>query len=202
MGEFGGIRNYELRPCDLPSREDGQLAWLTFALTFDGYEEKGGFDKCLNFAEGIRASWESTGALPTNISDLRTALFMEQRGWRLGGEGPLADDAWRYWSALVAAMRELLPISGSLHPSSFYSLCKELGAKSNEIFVRDEGGNERDVHIPFDDPGGSCFRVRESLSPRGACSRSCRGCGRSTTPPRLGRGGAAAPPPTESDGHR
>jgi hypothetical protein len=38
------VSNDELRSIDLPRREQGQMAWIEFALTFNGYEAKGGFD--------------------------------------------------------------------------------------------------------------------------------------------------------------
>lgn len=109
MSEFGEISNEELRREQLPSRDDEQMVWISFALTFDGYREKGGFDRCARFAEKTRARWESSGALPTNLRDLRSALYMEQRAWRWGDEGPFTEDEWRYWSALVDAIGELLP---------------------------------------------------------------------------------------------
>jgi hypothetical protein len=85
------------------------MAWIEFALTFDGYEAKGGFSKCATLAEKARARWESSGALPSKLTDLRSVLFFEQRGWRHGPEGPFTADEWRYWCALVDAIRELLP---------------------------------------------------------------------------------------------
>lgn len=103
------IPNEELRRDHLPARSDDQLAWIEFALTFDGYEAKGGFNKCAAFAEKTRAGWESSGALPSNLSGLRAALFFEQRGWRWSAEEPFTEDEWRYWQAMVDAIRELLP---------------------------------------------------------------------------------------------
>lgn len=110
MNEFGSVSNEELRRGHLPARDDDQLTWIDFALTFDGYEEKGGFDKCAAFADATRARWESSGELSMNLSDLRTALYFEQRRWRWGDEGPFTEDEWRYWHALVDAIRGLLPV--------------------------------------------------------------------------------------------
>jgi len=103
------LSNEQLRPEDLPSRDDPQMAWVEFALTFDGYKAKGSFEECASFGERTKAEWEASGKLPTNLTDLRSALFMEQRSWRHGPEEPFTDQEWRYWSALVGAVRELLP---------------------------------------------------------------------------------------------
>jgi hypothetical protein len=99
MTEFGLVSNEELRREHLPPRDDGQMTWISFALTFDGYEEKGDFDKCAAFADATRARWESSGELPSNITDLRTALYFEQRRWRWGDGAPFTEDEWRYWHA-------------------------------------------------------------------------------------------------------
>ena len=77
--------------------------------TLDGYEEKGDFEACLAFANEVRARWESTGTLPADLADLRTALFFEQRRWRHSNEDPFTAEEWRYWTSLVNAIRELLP---------------------------------------------------------------------------------------------
>ena len=109
VDEFGEIANERLRRDHLPSPSDDQMAWIDFALTFDGYAAKG--DACAKFAERTRKRWESSDALPSELSDLRSALFFEQRRWRWGDEGAFTPEEWRYWSALVDAMRDHLPPS-------------------------------------------------------------------------------------------
>jgi hypothetical protein len=101
--------NEILRREHLPGATDDQMTWIHFALTFDGYEEKGGFDTCASFADATRKHWQQTGALPDDLSDLRAALFFEQRRWRHSDEQPFTDDEWRYWRALVHAISETLP---------------------------------------------------------------------------------------------
>ncbi len=109
-GEFGEITpSDELRRHHLPSRDDSQMAWIEFALKFDGYAEMGGSEECATFANSVRARWQSSGSLPSKLGDLRTAVFFEQRRWRWGDEAPFTEDEWRYWHALVNAIRELLP---------------------------------------------------------------------------------------------
>ena len=50
-----------------------------FALTFDGYEHWGAFEKCAEVANAERQN---------TLTDLRTCLFFEQRRWRHSGYGP------------------------------------------------------------------------------------------------------------------
>jgi hypothetical protein len=108
-GEFGRIIwNDELRCEDLPSRDDSQMTWIEFALTLDGYKEKGGSEKCAAFAREVHLRWTSDARLPRDLSDLRSALFFEQRRWRWSAEQPFTESEWRYWHALVDAIRELL----------------------------------------------------------------------------------------------
>jgi hypothetical protein len=108
VSDFSEITNDELRRDHLPSQSDDQLVWISFALKFDGYSEKGGFDQCAAFAEKTRTRWESSGALPSDLSDLRAALYFEQRRWRWSEEEPFTEGEWRYWHALVDAIRERL----------------------------------------------------------------------------------------------
>jgi hypothetical protein len=96
----------------VPRPDDDQLVWIEFALTFDGYAEKGDFGACAAFANGVRARWLATDVLPENVSDLRTVLFFEQRRWRWSNEEPFTDDEWRYWRALGEAILRLLPSDG------------------------------------------------------------------------------------------
>ncbi len=102
------IPNEHLKPEHLPEPEDNQLVWISFALTFDGYAEKGTQEACAAFANAVRNRWEEAGALPTGLSDLRTALFYEQRRWRWSDEAPFTEKEWRYWRSLIDAIRREL----------------------------------------------------------------------------------------------
>ena len=66
-----------------------------FALTFDGYEHHGSFDKCADIANGRQHD---------TLVDLRTCLFFEQRRWRHFGDGPTGD-ALEYIRELVRSIR-------------------------------------------------------------------------------------------------
>lgn len=105
---MSGIPNESLRLEHLPRRSDDQLVWVKFALTFDGYAEKGGFEACNQFADQVRARWDAHGYLPTDLSDLRSALFFEQRRWRHSTEEPFAAEERGYWGALVEGIRKAL----------------------------------------------------------------------------------------------
>jgi len=95
-------------PEHLPKPEDDQLVWIQFALTFDGYAEKGTQEICAAFANAARDRWEEAGTLPAGLSDLRAALFYEQRRWRWSDEAPFTERQWRYWRSLVDAIRHAL----------------------------------------------------------------------------------------------
>lgn len=76
--------------------------WSTiaeFALTFDGYEANGSFEKCAEIANARRHE---------TLTDLRTCLFFEQRRWRHFGEEP-DDDALRYLRSIVDSIRAMVP---------------------------------------------------------------------------------------------
>ena len=110
------IPNEHLRREQLPGLDDDQLVWIQFALTFDGYAEKGTYEACAAFANAARDHWEQAGTLPVGLNDLRAALFFEQRRWRWSNEGPFTDNEWRYWRSLVEAIRHELPQEDRLLP--------------------------------------------------------------------------------------
>jgi len=110
------IPNERLRREQLPGPDNDQLAWIRFALTFDGYAEKGTHEACAAFANAARDRWDQAGTLPVGLNDLRAALFFEQRRWRWSNEGPFTDNEWRYWRSLVEAIRHELPQDNRLPP--------------------------------------------------------------------------------------
>lgn len=91
------IPNRALTREDLPAPDAPADAVLEFALTFNGYEHHGSFERC---AETANAHKHET------LTDLRTCLFFEQRrshhfGWLT--EAHLAE----MW-ALIEMIREQL----------------------------------------------------------------------------------------------
>lgn len=70
----------------------------TFALSFDGYEYAGSFERCADIADG---------PMPSDVNDLRAALFFEQRRWRHFGEEP-DPCALAHIRAILARLREQL----------------------------------------------------------------------------------------------
>ena len=73
------IVNKNLTLSDIPSLDAGWDEFSEFALTFDGYNVWGSFDKCAEIANDRRHE---------SLTDLRTCLFFEQRRWRHFGEHP------------------------------------------------------------------------------------------------------------------
>jgi hypothetical protein len=90
------------------SDDDDQMVWIKFALTFDGYAEMGSQSSCAEFANKAREDWEKSSELPHELSQLRTALFYEQRRWRWSNEEPFTNEEWQYWRSLVDAIRRIL----------------------------------------------------------------------------------------------
>src|SRR5439155_10121888 len=78
-----------------------------FALTFDGYEYAGSLQACRALADWIRSEWRDIHQLPAHLSELRAALFYEQRRARWTDTDPRGADL-RYIRALVAAIALLV----------------------------------------------------------------------------------------------
>lgn len=96
---FGGsevtvreIVNKDLTLSDIPSSD---ASWGEFALTFDGYNVWGSFDKCAEIANARRHE---------SLTDLRTCLFFEQRRWRHFGEDP-DEEAMMYLRGVIEKIR-------------------------------------------------------------------------------------------------
>lgn len=89
------IANNDLTPDDIPSPDAEWDEIQEFALTFNGYEFWGSFEKCADMANARRRG---------SPSEIRTCLFFEQRRWRHFGEDPDAE-AMIYIRELVDQIR-------------------------------------------------------------------------------------------------
>jgi hypothetical protein len=89
------IANENLTMSDIPSADASWEEIGEFALTFDGYEVWGSFERCAEIANAKRQE---------SLTDLRTCLFFEQRRWRHFGEEP-DEEAIAYIRGLVAKIR-------------------------------------------------------------------------------------------------
>ncbi|MFT3896099.1 MAG: HNH endonuclease [Thermomonas sp.] len=91
-----GIKKTDLRLADVPEPTAGPEVIEAFALTFDGYEECGSFERCAAIAN---ARCHGT------LFELRSCLFFEQRRWHHLGEAPDAK-ADAYHRELISMIRE------------------------------------------------------------------------------------------------
>ena len=98
------IANADLSECDVPSPNSGWHEIGRFALSFNGYEWWGSFEKCAEIGERGLKAFRATGALPDSLTELRTCLFFEQRRWRHFGFDP-DEEARPYISALLEGTR-------------------------------------------------------------------------------------------------
>jgi hypothetical protein len=85
------ITNDQLTVTIIPSPKSKWPAIQNFALTYDGYESWGSFEKCAEVANAGRCA---------TLTELRTCLFFEQRRWRHFGESP-DREAMKYIRGLV-----------------------------------------------------------------------------------------------------
>ena len=101
------IPNEALTVADVPDIMADWPEIAPFALTFDGYEYTGGQRGCAALAEWMRDDWRDIHQLPAHLSELRAALFYEQRRARWTDTDPRGADL-RYIRALVAAIALLV----------------------------------------------------------------------------------------------
>ena len=101
------IPNEALRVADVPDITAGWPEIAEFALTFDGYEYTGSLEACRALADWIRSEWRDICQLPAHLSELRAALFYEQRRARWTDTYPSGADL-RYIRALVATIAVLV----------------------------------------------------------------------------------------------
>jgi hypothetical protein len=76
---MSGIANRDLVVSRIPKQDADWSTIAEFALTFNGYEHHGSFERCAEIAGARRVN---------TLTELRTCLFFEQRSWRNAGEEP------------------------------------------------------------------------------------------------------------------
>ncbi|WP_027482058.1 hypothetical protein [Deinococcus pimensis] len=108
--DFPIIPNEQLRLTDVPAADASWYEIGTFALKFNGYEHRGSFNACADLANAALETFEEFGGVPTDLTDLRTCLFFEQRRWRHFGDEP-DEEAMPYIRALVEAIRQAVALT-------------------------------------------------------------------------------------------
>ncbi len=99
------IANADLTRFDVPSSGAAWAEIGKFALSFNGYEYWGSFEKCAEIANRWRDAYHSESSLPDSLAELRTCLFFEQRRWRHFGLDP-DEEGTNYIHAIVERIRE------------------------------------------------------------------------------------------------
>ena len=111
--ECGAMRPHEGVPLtrgavpDLGAVRTAEL-WSTFApfaLSYYAYDHHTDVGARAN---RTREAYRATGELPETESELRLALFFEQRRWRHFGVDP-DEEAWAYIGALLGRLKAVLP---------------------------------------------------------------------------------------------
>jgi len=105
---FDQISNQDLTEQDLPPPDAQWWQIWEFALTFDGYDHWGSFDKCAEIANCWAASYAQQQALPESLTELRTCLFFEQRRWHHFGRDPDEASTRYIWDLLEDIRRRVL----------------------------------------------------------------------------------------------
>ncbi len=99
------IPNNELTEGDIPAPGTDWSIIIPFALTFDGYEYWGSFDRCFDVAKTHWSAYKHDGRVPSALVDLRTCLFAFQRSWRKSDEGVVEGRDLAYIHALIEGIR-------------------------------------------------------------------------------------------------
>ena len=85
-GPRGGEFDFFHRPLTSDGIPEADAPWYPdvaeFALSFDGYEALGTFDRVADLYSRVRKTWDESGALPPDLIELRTTLFFLQRSLR------------------------------------------------------------------------------------------------------------------------
>ena len=98
------IPNSQLMEKDIPSSGATWKKILPFALTFNGSEHWGSFEKCREIAKVGIASYRDKKPFTQSLTDLRTCLFYEARRWNHLEKSP-NKMAMAYIHALLEAIR-------------------------------------------------------------------------------------------------
>jgi len=98
------IPNSQLIENDIPSSRASWKKIVPFALTFNGYEHWGTFEKCREVAKHGVDLYRSKQELSQSLTDLRTCLFFEARRWHHFEKSP-GKNGMEYIHALVEAIR-------------------------------------------------------------------------------------------------
>jgi len=92
---------------EIPEPDADYEVIAEFALTYNAYEQMGGFAYVAQLANEASHTWRATGSLPKHLDALRACLFFEQRRHRHFGDPP-EGEALDYVQALLSAMRDTL----------------------------------------------------------------------------------------------
>lgn len=92
------VANTDLTPTDIPPADADWYTIAEFALTYDGYQRWGSFEKCAEIANAQRHG---------SLDELRTCLFFEQRRWRHFGDEPDAE-SMAYIRGVVEKIRGIV----------------------------------------------------------------------------------------------
>ena len=98
------IPNSLLMEKDIPSNGANWKKILPFAMTFNGYEQWGTFEKCRDIARQGIELFRANQQLSQSLTDLRTCLFYEARRWRHLEKDP-NKKGMQYIQALLEAIR-------------------------------------------------------------------------------------------------
>jgi len=101
---FDQIANVDLKSQDIPEPNAKWYRICEFALTFDGYDRWGSFNRCAEIGNQSAQAYAERQVLPDSLTDLRTCLFFEQRRWHHFGGAP-EGEAIVYIRALLEAIR-------------------------------------------------------------------------------------------------
>lgn len=96
------IANSDLTAADIPASDADWHSIGEFALSYDGYQRWGSFEKCAEIANAQRRG---------SLDELRTCLFFEQRRWRHFGDAPDAASI-AYIRAIIEKIRGIV-LSGA-----------------------------------------------------------------------------------------
>ena len=117
------LENEQLNLRNIPAPDASWTGILDFALTFDGYEYWGSFERCAEVA-AARAHGTLTG--------LRTCLFFEQRRCRNGDEMPPNKRTLKYWQSLIKRIRKIVLINSEAEVEEFEEEQQNASARRND----------------------------------------------------------------------